>query len=322
MLVEKGWQRQAYHKDIVMASNTTQEKSFPILPLLLTLGATAGLSALAVRFYRRPYETLIDVAHAGMLLSGVREETIDAGGLPMHFYCAGRRGTPVVLVHGLGSSAETWAPLMWLLSKELLVYAADMPGFGRTPMAPEGVNILTHVLYLERFLNALGYPRVILAGNSLGGWIVTHFAAEHPERVEHLYLLNSAGLRREEMNSPYAVDRASARRSMEYMLGRSMPLPGFVLDAMIRNSQNPAYAGFIHGYDPAEELDSVLAQVQAPTTIIWGEQDRLFPVSIAHEFHAGIPNADLVLLPHAAHMPQTQATRKVAQIIIRDAGMG
>src|SRR2546429_1492993 len=132
----------------------------------------------------------------------------------------------------------------------------------------------------------------------------------------------SAGLRREKMNSPYAVDRASARRSMEYMLGRSMPLPGFVLDAMIRNSQNPAYAGFIHGYDPAEELDSVLAQVQTPTTIIWGEQDGLFPVSIAHEFHAGIPNADLVLLPHAAHMPQTQATRKVAQIIIRDAGMG
>ena len=189
-------------------------------------------------------------------------------------------------------------------------------------MAPEGVNILTHVLYLERFLNALGYPRVILAGNSLGGWIVTHFAASHPERVEHLYLLNSAGLRREEMNSPYAVDRASARRSMEYMLGRSMPLPGFVLDAIVRNSQSPAYAGFIHGYDPAEELDSVLAQVQTPTTIIWGEQDGLFPVSIAHEFHTEIPNAELVLLPNAAHMPHTQATRKMAQIIIRDAGMG
>ena len=62
--------------------------------------------------------------------------------------------------------------------------------------------------------------------------------------------------------------------------------------------------------------------IATPTLLIWGEQDGLFPVSIAHEFHAGIPNADLVLLPHAAHMPQTQATRKVAQIIIRDAGMG
>ena len=102
-------------------------------------------------------------------------------------------------------------------------------------------------------------------------------------------------------------------------MGRSMPLPGFVLDAIVRNSQNPAYAGFIHGYDPAEELDSVLAQVQVPTTVIWGEQDGLFPVSIAHEFRVGIANAELVLLPNAAHMPQTQATRKVAQIITRDA---
>jgi pimeloyl-ACP methyl ester carboxylesterase len=305
-----------------MASGTTQEKSFPILPTLLGVGATAGITALAVRIYRHPYKTLVDIARAGMLLSGVREETIDAGGLPMHFYCAGRRGTPIVLVHGLGSSAETWAPLMWLLSKEFLVYAPDMPGFGRTPMASEGVNILTHVLYLERFLNALGYPRVILAGNSLGGWISARYAAQYPERVEHLYLLNSAGLHHEETNSPYAVDRPSAQRSMEYMLGRPMPLPGFVLDAIIRNSQNPAYSGFIHGYDPAEELDSVLAQIQVPTTIIWGEQDRLFPVSIAHEFYAGISNAELVLLPNAAHMPQTQASTKVAQIIIKGATIG
>lgn len=305
-----------------MASDTTKEKSFPFLPALAGVGAAAGLTALAVRFYRQPYETLLDVARAGMLLSGVREEIIDAAGLPIHFYCAGRRGTPIVLVHGLGSSAQTWAPLTWLLSKEFLVYAPDMPGFGRTPMAPEGVNILTHVLYLERFLNALGYPRVILVGNSLGGWIATRFAAEHPERVEHLYLLNSAGLRREEMNSPYAVDRVSAQRSIEYITGRSWHVPGFILDSIVRNSQKPAYAGFIHGYDPAEELDNVLAQVQVPTTIIWGEQDGLFPVSIAHEFHSGIADAELIILPKVAHMPQTQAFTKVAQIIMKDAGIG
>ena len=299
---------------------SAKEKSFPFFPMLLTLATAGALAALAVRFYRKPYETLLDVARAGMLLGGAREEIIDASGLPMHFYYSGHRGTPIVLVHGLGSSAETWAPLMRLLSKEFLVYAPDMPGFGRTPMAPEGVNIQTHVLYLHSFLNALGYPRVTLVGNSLGGWIITRFAAAYPERVDHLYLLNSAGLRREEMNSPYAVDRASARRSIEYITGRSWPVPGFILDSIVDNSQKPAYAGFIHGYDPAEELDSVLAQIQVPTTIIWGEQDGLFPVSIAHEFHAAISGAELILLPKAAHMPQTQASAKVAQIIMKGTG--
>lgn len=295
---------------------STKEKSFPLLPTLLTTAAAGGLAVLAVRVYRRPWETMIDVIRAGMLLSGIREETCNLGGVAMHYYCSGRRGTPVVLIHGLGGSAETWAALMPLLSKEYLVYAPDMPGFGKTPLAPEGTDINTHVLYLERFLNALGYPRVTLIGNSLGGWIATRFAVEHPERVERLYLLNSAGLRREKMHSPYAVDRLAARRSLEHMWGGSWPVPKFVLDAVVRKSQTPAYAGFIRGYDPCEELDAVLADVRVPTTIIWGEQDRLLPITCAYDLRDNIAHSQLVFLPKIGHMPQVQAPGKVARLIM------
>src|SRR6266487_41085 len=298
--------------------SATKAKSFPIVRTLCTIGVVGGLTLLAVRIYRRPRETLIDVVHAGMLLAGIREETCNLGGVAMHYYCAGRRGTPIVLIHGLGSSAETWAVLIPRLSKEFLVYAPDLPGFGKTPLAPEGTNISTHVLYLERFLDALGYPRVTLVGNSLGGWIATRFAVEHPERVNRLYLLNSAGLRRENLRSPYAEDRIAARRSLEHMLGYSLPVPKFVLDALGRNFQERAYAGFIRGSDPREELDTVLADVQVPTTIIWGERDNLLPLICAHDFHKGITNSELVLLPRVGHMPQIQAPVKVAHIIMQN----
>jgi pimeloyl-ACP methyl ester carboxylesterase len=298
--------------------SSTKAKSFPVIPTLLTVGAVGGLTALAIHIYRHPQETLIDVVRAGMLLAGIREETCNLAGVAMHYYCAGRRGTPVVLIHGLGSCAETWAALIPMLSKEFLVYAPDLPGFGRTPLAPEGTNIRTHVLYLERFLDALGYPRVTLVGNSLGGWIATRFAVEHPERVDRLYLLNSAGLRRENSHSPYAEDRIAARHSLEHMMGFSLPVPKFVLDAMVRNSQTPAYAGFIRGYDPREELDSVLADVHVPTTIIWGEQDNLLPLICAYDLHSGIANSELVLLPQVGHMPQIQAPVKVARIILEN----
>ena len=257
-----------------------------------------------------------DVIRAAMLLIGIREETCNLDGVAMHYYCTGRRGTPIILIHGLGSSAEVWAPLILLLSKEYLVYAPDMPGFGKTPLAPEGTNISTHVLYLERFLNALAFPRVTLVGNSFGGWIATRFAVEHPERVEQLYLLNSAGLRREGMRIPYAEDRASARRSLEHTMGISLPIPPFVLDAVIRNSQTPATAGFFRSYDPREELDEVLDDIRVPTTIIWGEQDRLLPIACANDLHFGIAKSNLVLLPGVGHMPQIQAPGKVARIIM------
>ncbi len=296
--------------------SSSSRKVLAPLSGITALLAAAGVGVLAFQLYRRPLETTTALLRLWMLLAGAREETCDLNGLPVHYYCAGRRGTPIVLIHGLGNSAEVWAPMLPLLSKEYLVYALDLPGFGKTPLAPEGVSVRTHVLYLQRFLDTIGYPQVALAGNSLGGWIATHFAAQYPERVSHLYLLNSAGLRSEQMNSPYAADRAAARRTMKHIWGYTMPLPGFVLDAVVRTSQLPAYVNFIKGYDPLEELDTILAQVQVPTTIIWGTRDGLFPSTFAHEFHTKISNAELILLEGVGHMPQMQVPTKVAQIIL------
>ena len=295
--------------------SNSPKKSLALLPTITALAATGGLAMLAVEIYRRPRETLNNLVRAGMWLSGIREDTCDIDGIPLHYFYAGRSGSPIVLIHGLGSSGEVWAGVMPQLSKKFRVYAPDMPGHGETPLAPEGTSIRANVSYLKRFLDKLGYERVSLVGNSLGGWIITRFAVDYPERVQHLYLLNSAGLMRENFNSPYSTDRLTAKRAVANVLGYSLPLPGFVLDSVVRNSQMPAYSGFIHNYDAQEELDSVLAQVQAPTTIIWGVRDGLFSITCANDFHDGIANSELILLRNVGHVPQFQAPLKVARII-------
>ena len=277
------------------------------------------LATIAVQIYRRPRESLMGVFRAMLLLGGAREGTCDAGGMPIHYYCVGRRGEPLVFVHGLGGSAENWRKLFPLVGREYLVYAPDLPGFGKTPLAPEGVDIRVHALYLERFLDALGYPRVTLVGNSLGGWIAAYFAVEHPERVKHLYLLNSAGLRREGIQSPYTPDRATARLAAKRIWDCQVPLPNFVLDAIVQNAQRPAYASFIKHYARQEFLDPLLARIHVPTTIIWGTRDRLLPDSCAQDFHCGIAGSQLVLLPGAGHSPQNSFPTAVAQIILQQA---
>ncbi len=288
-------------------------------PFLLTLVAAGGIAALAAQVYRRPWETGTSVLRAGMMLAGAHEGTCEVSGSPIHYYRAGQRGTPIILIHGLGGSAEAWGFLLPRLRKQYTVYALDLPGFGRTPLAPEGMDIRTYVLYLERFLDALGSPRVTLVGNSLGGWIATRFAVEHPERVNRMYLLNSAGLRRAGAQSPSTPDRAAARRLIKHVWGHALPVPGFVLDAFVRNSQRPAYHGFIQAYDQQEDVEAALARVKVPTTIIWGERDQLLPITCAYDFHTGIAHSKLVLLPGVGHTPQIQAVGRVARIILKEA---
>ena len=115
--------------------------SSPSKLFTLFSGATlaGGAAALALQFYRHPIESVNAFSRAGMLLAGAREGVCDLQGTAMHYYCAGRRGTPIVLIHGLGNTAEVWASLFPLLSKNFLLYAPDLPGFGLTPLLQEGV---------------------------------------------------------------------------------------------------------------------------------------------------------------------------------------
>ena len=105
------------------------KKSLPILPSITILAATSGLALLAVEFYRRPKETITSVVRAGMWLSGIHEDICDIDGVPLHYFYAGRSGdTPIVLVHGLGSSSEVWAGLMLQLGN--MSYPAQENKFG------------------------------------------------------------------------------------------------------------------------------------------------------------------------------------------------
>lgn len=288
---------------------------------LIALGTVAAgaTAALAIEIYHRPIEVAFTMARLMLKARGAREGSCEAGDLPMHYFHAGQQGEPVVLLHGLGGSAEAWATLFPLLSHKFLLYAPDMPGFGCTPLAPGKQCIARHVEYLGYFLDALGYPQVTLVGQSLGGWIATRFAAEQPERVKRLYLLNSAGLMREGMFSPYAPDRLAARKYVQHMLSYNGPVPNFLLDAIVKVSREPAYAEFIANYDRAEEVDEILAHISVPTTIVWGTQDRIFPLCCAYDFHTGIANSRLVLAPGVSHNSHIGAAKKVAQLLLEDA---
>lgn len=292
-----------------------------IVSTLLAVGALTAVgatTALAIEVYHRPMQVVFGVARLMLKAKGAHDAICEVGGLPMHYLHAGKHQERVVLIHGLGGSAEAWVTLMPMLSHEFEVYTPDMPGFGCTPPAPDKQCITTHVAYLGHFLDTLDISQVTLVGHSLGGWIALRYAAEHPTRVKRLYLLNSAGLMREGIFVPYAPDREAARAYIQRLLCYYGPVPAFLLDAVVHVSREPAYSGFIANYDRTEEVDEILARISTPTTIIWGTEDRIFPLTCAYDFHAGIPNSRLVLVPGVSHNSHTGAAKKVARMMIED----
>jgi pimeloyl-ACP methyl ester carboxylesterase len=103
-------------------------------------------------------------------------------------------GPPLVLIHGIGGDADDWAFCLEPLSAAHRVIAFDLLGFGRSDKPPIDYTIEGFVEVLEQFLGALDIARASIAGNSMGGWIAATFALSHPELVEKLVLVDSAGV--------------------------------------------------------------------------------------------------------------------------------
>jgi pimeloyl-ACP methyl ester carboxylesterase len=286
---------------------------------LALAGAAALTLAAGTLFYYRPFETINSALRLRLRLSGVRGRTAEVDGLPVHYLEAGPgdtagAGYTLVLVHGLGGSALDWALVIPALAREHRVIALDLPGFGRTPTPPEGMSFSVLEDYLGGFLDALGVERAALAGNSLGGAVVIRHAARNPERVEHLFPLNSAGLLYEAPPELEPRNREQARELIRIVTGRQSRSPGFVLDGMIQRTKDPARRDFLRSDEPLDVRND-LQRVKAPTTIIWGEHDRLIPPDHGEALHAGIEGSELVVLPDVGHVPQLQAPREVIRLL-------
>lgn len=283
--------------------------------------ALAGVSAVcAASVYLRPVETARSVMRLRLLLSGAAEARADADGLSVRYFDsspeggAGDSGDPVILVHGLGGYAESWVSLMLALSRKRRIISPDLAGFGETSAPPEGMSFSSLTLRLAGFLDALGLERVVLVGNSLGGAIAIRYAAENPDRVSRLFLLNSAGLLDDAPSALEPDTREEAQKLWEMTAGAESRLPGFFLDDVVRRAKNPARRAYLRSDEPTDVRED-LPRVKAPTTIIWGDRDGLIPVEHGVRMRETIEDAELITLPGASHVPQAQDPRKVAEII-------
>lgn len=277
---------------------------------------------MSVVFYRHPVRMINQVMDARLRIAGFHSEYVRVGRYRVHYFVGGR-GTPLLLIHGLGARSEDWAPEMPAYAKNgFRVYAVDLLGCGRTDRPNIAYTIEQQVQLMDGFLTAVHVEKADVMGWSMGGWIATEFALQHPQRVNRLVAMDSAGLKFKTDLSPEILEPNSLPQ-LEHLesvlMAHQYYIPEFVQRDLLRTMRG-------HRWVVDRTLQSLLreegdftgqlGQLRMPVLLVWGQQDELIPPSVGHQMHDSIPQSVLELYAGCGHMgPATCSDRIVPNVI-------
>ena len=238
-------------------------------------------------------------------------------------------GKPVVFVHGISSSWESWLENLPHLSRTHRAIALDLPGFGGCPMPSWPIDMQAYGRLIHDFCEKLGIERgATLVGNSLGGLIATEAVLANPDRFDRLVLASAAGLintwrPRErglllalawEIGAPIVGQWATPlvrRRGTRYLVFRSLVRhpnrlrPELLWEQIHSGALCPGFSDTLRTaieYDARDRL----AEIEIPTLLVWGEDDLIIPLTAGRSYARRIPGARLEVLEDTGHLPQLE----------------
>ena len=249
-------------------------------------------------------------------------------------------GEPVILLHGLGGSWEDWLELIPALSPVYRVCAIDFPGFGKSPPPPRQheYDLVFVANFMRKFMDAKGYQRVFLVGNSMGGGIALRCAMDDPERIQGVVLANGAGLGKEISGFNRALAFPGiARLAIPFIekehvraIWKSMFFnPELITPAMIDRTwewiQKTETKKFLIYLYP--KVLSIWGQkylllpeaekIRCPVLITWGINDAVLPVLHAVNAFQAIHSAQLTLIRDCGHVPQLEQAEIFNQSVMK-----
>lgn len=280
--------------------------------------------ALISRKYTNPYSRFIDGPN------GLRIHVRDQGN---------PQGDVIVLIHGTSASLHTWEPLIALLKSDYRIITYSQPGHGLTGPSDNGdYSFKGMAQALNTVVNALQLDSFILGGNSMGGWVSWRYALINPKKVNALLLLAASGmpLREGEVAPPlnlafslqkYALGRFITRNITPYSVVEKSLLQTVSVDAivteeminryweMIRLPGNRQAAASRAQVNRELHFADQVHNINAPTLLLWGEQDKLVYASAAQSFSERLPHSKAIIYKGVGHIPMEEVPQKVANDI-------
>lgn len=290
--------------------------------LRAALVLAALVVVLAVAFYLRPGVFVAAFQRATEWKMGLKNEEVQLGKYQIH-YLTGGAGKPLVLVHGLGGRAEDWLALApALMESGYRVYALDLLGYGHSAKPDVDYSIAMEGDILRQFLDEQKLQQPDIAGWSMGGWIVLKFAADHPERVHRLVLLDSAGLKFDAVNADALRPKTEAdlARMMQVLTPHPRPIPGFYARQILRDlaAQDWVVGRALKSMEAGKDImDGKMDAVKMPVLIVWGKEDVLTPPSLGERMHEAMPQSVFYLVDGCGHLAPVNCRNRVGSSMVR-----
>jgi pimeloyl-ACP methyl ester carboxylesterase len=250
-------------------------------------------------------------------------------------------GPALLFLHGIAGSSLTWIPVMSRLQNDFTVLAPDFVGHGHSAKPPGDYSLGNLASWTRDLLDVLGIERVTLVGQSYGGGVALQFAYQFPERIERLVLVDSGGLGQDvswilrllaipgaDLVMPILFpsfvrnlgDRA-ARFARRVGIQNASVLEGWrayrsLIDPETRRAFVRTTRSVIEpGGQAVGANERLYLTERIPMLIVWGEHDRIIPVSHAYATHEALPHARLEIIPGAGHFPHSEDPEKLADLV-------
>ncbi len=267
----------------------------------------------------------------------LREVELTAGRI--HYWTTSSNHPETILfIHGFGDSKDGAYSLAFHLAKQFNVIALDLPGFGQSFRDPElCYDTHSYGRWLDEFMTKARIGPVHVVGNSLGGAMALKLALVRPDVIKSLCLLNTAAIIDFKHHSIYddilrgeilfqVQTFEQFEKFWSTVFHRRPFLPPFVKEYFFHTFREnhdwygqlvrQNFGGYASKKDPRYKklfMNEHLRKIEAPTLIIWGDRDQLFPVAYGEKGHKLLKDARFLVLSDVGHAPQVEVPEEVAR---------
>ncbi|MGL4317494.1 MAG: alpha/beta fold hydrolase [Pseudomonas sp.] len=295
----------------------------PLIGLILLLAASAtGL-------YFSPTALLATTQFVERHMAGLSTHETQVGEFNIRYYEGGpAEGETILMLHGFGGNRDTWLRFARHLTDRYHVIVPDLPGFGESSKPDASYDVASQAERVHALAKALGIQKLHLIGNSMGGHIAALYAARHPEEVLSLGLLNNSGVNSPSKSEMFQrIQRGEPNplvvrkpEDFDVLMHFVFATPPDMPESLKRHFAEQSMANREH-YDQIfgqlrtqyVPLEPELPKIQAPTLLLWGDQDRVLDVSSIEVMKPLLKKPSVVIMKDCGHVPMLERPEETAQ---------